>query len=123
MSTPPPPTGPSSTVRQPGLAVTVGLYALARLGLLVVVAALLAAAGVPFVIAVLVGLIVALPLSMVLFRGLRGRMDEALNDARQRRSAERDALRARLRGGGPAPDASGAGSDEPAERQPDARED
>ena len=42
------------------------------------VAGLLVLAGVPLLIALLVGLIVALPLSMVLFRGLRGRLDEAL---------------------------------------------
>ena len=70
--------GPAATERRPGLAATVGLYTLARLGLVAVVTALLLVAGVPLVIAVLVGLIVALPLSMVLFRGLRGRLDAAL---------------------------------------------
>lgn len=96
----------------PGLGVTVALYALVRLGLLAVVAAALALAGVPFLLAVLVGLIVALPLSMVLFRGLRGRLDAALAQVQQRRSAEREALRARL-----------SGSDELAPREADGRED
>jgi hypothetical protein len=87
-----------STARQPGLATTVALYTAARLGLLAAIAALLVLAGVPVLVAVLVGLIVALPLSMVLFRGLRGRLDAALSATRDRRSTERDALRARLRG-------------------------
>jgi membrane protein implicated in regulation of membrane protease activity len=99
--------------QRPGLAVTVALYALARLALIAVVAGLLLAAGVPFLIALLVGLIVALPLSMVLFRGLRGRLDSALAEVRQRRSAERSALRARLRG------EAAPASDEPSQREPD----
>jgi hypothetical protein len=103
---------PAST--QPGLGASVALYSLARLGLLAVIALVLVLAGVPALIAVLVALIVALPLSMVLFRGLRARLDEALAVTRQRRSVEREALRARLRGDespaqaepGPAPAAS-----------------
>jgi hypothetical protein len=85
----------------PGLAAAIWLYALARLGLVAVVAGLLLLAGVPFLIALLVGLVVALPLSMVLFRGLRGQLDGALARARERRSTERDALRRRLRGDEP----------------------
>lgn len=91
-------TSPAPT--PPGLPVTVGLYALARLGLVAVIAAVLALAGVPVVIAVLVALIVALPLSMVLFRGLRGRLDAAIEEASRRRGVEREALRSRLRGDG-----------------------
>ena len=94
MSTSPPDAGPS-------LAAVIGLYTLARLGLVAAVAGVLALAGVPLLIAVLVGLIVALPLSMVLFRGLRGRLDQALAQVRERRTAERAALRSRLRGDGP----------------------
>jgi hypothetical protein len=122
-----PSTGPAATGRRPGLAATVGLYTLARLGLIAVVTALLLVAGVPFVIAVLVALVLALPLSMVLFRGLRGRLDAALADARERRSQEREALRARLRGDADEQDVPGqapAGtSDEPAERKPDPGQD
>jgi hypothetical protein len=91
MSTPPPDAGSS-------LAAVIGLYTLARIGLVAAVAGALVLAGVPLLIAVLVGLIVALPLSMVLFRGLRGRMDRSLAQVRDRRSAERAALRSRLRG-------------------------
>jgi membrane protein implicated in regulation of membrane protease activity len=121
-----PPASPSAGLRQPGLAVTLGLYTLARLGLVAVVAALLLLAGVPLIIAVLVALIVALPLSMVLFRGLRGRLDEALAAARERRARERAALRARLRGDdgdGSDKDYADAASDEPAQDQPDRGED
>lgn len=84
-----------------GLPATIGLYALARLGLVAVIAAVLTLAGVPLVIAVLVALIVALPLSMVLFTGLRSRLDAALAEASRRRAVEREALRSRLRGEGP----------------------
>ena len=73
------------SAREPGLAATVALYALARLGLLALIAALLLLAGTPFVIALLVALIVALPLSMFVFRGLRTRLDVALAAARARR--------------------------------------
>ncbi len=49
-------------------------------------------------IALLVALIVALPLSMLVFRGLRARLDTALAVARERRGAQRAALREGLRG-------------------------
>ena len=136
------------SAREPGLAATVALYALARLGLLALIAALLLMAGTPFVIALLVALIVALPLSMFVFRGLRTRLDVALAAARARRGEERAALRARLRGEEPEPpagtaqaveapedgaepaaapetgaEAPDAGSGDRPERQPDARRD
>jgi hypothetical protein len=113
---------PSADSRQPGMAATLALYVLARLGLVAVLAALLLLAGVPMIIAVLVALIVALPLSMVLFRGLRARLDGALVAAQERRSRERAALRARLRGDADEP-APRAPSDEPAQHQPDRGED
>jgi hypothetical protein len=110
----------STRPREFGLVATVALYTLARLVLVAIVAVLLALAGVPVVLAVLIGLIVALPLSMVLFRGLRNRLDTAIAVVRERRGAEREALRARLRGDGEAdPAATGrAASDDPAEREP-----
>jgi hypothetical protein len=95
-----------------------------------------------------VALIVALPLSMFVFRGLRTRLDVALAAARARRAEERAALRARLRGDEPEPSAGtaeameatedgadpadapeagieppDAGSGDRPERQPDARRD
>ncbi|WP_300008375.1 DUF4229 domain-containing protein [Pseudonocardia sp.] len=88
-STPPP---------GPGLLPTVVLYTLARLGLVAVITLVLTLFGVPAIIAVLVALIVALPLSMVLFRGMRSRLDAAIAETTRRRAVEREALRARLRG-------------------------
>lgn len=117
-------TSPTPTERQPGLAATVALYTAARLALVAFVTALLLLAGVPFVIALLVALIVALPLSMVLFRGLRARLDSALATTRERRARERDALRARLRGDAPAEPSAPAeqplvASDEPPDGEAD----
>ncbi|MHA6792567.1 DUF4229 domain-containing protein [Pseudonocardia bannensis] len=96
----PTPSGPSGAVvgEQPGLAATLALYTLARLGLLAVIAGFLVLAGVPLLLALLLGLIVALPLSLLLFRGMRARLDGAIAAAGRRRAAERAALRARLRG-------------------------
>lgn len=105
----------------PSVAATIGLYALARVALVAVVAAALAVVGVPLVIAVLVGLVVALPLSMVLFRGLRGRLDAALAEAGRRRSEERAALRRGLRGEEAASDEAVA--DHGTQRQPDRGQD
>lgn len=118
MSTPgptPPDTDPTGD--GPGLATTIALYAVARIAVVAVVAALLVAAGVPLLLSVLLGIIVALPLSMFLFRGLRARLDRAVEASRARRAQ----VRARLRGDdGPAqvPDPS----EPPAEGEPDGRQ-
>jgi hypothetical protein len=113
------PAGPDHGTRPsdgPGIATVLALYALARLGLVAVIAGLLVLAGAPLVVAVLVALVAALGLSMLFFRGLRGRLDDALATARSRRGAERAALRARLRGEDPEP-----GGDASADRpQPEA---
>ncbi len=95
----------------PGLVGTLLAYTVARLGVVVAVAGLLVLAGVPLLLAALIGLIAALPLSMLLLRGLRGRLDAALAAVRQRRAAEREVLRARLRGD----DLAGAAEDGGAE--------
>jgi hypothetical protein len=71
-----------------------------------------------------VGLIVALPLSMVLFRGLRARLDAELAETRERRAAERAALRARLRGDdGEGGDDAADESDHQPEREADGGQD
>ena len=118
----------------PGLVGTLLAYTVARLGVVVAVAGLLVLAGVPLLLAALIGLIAALPLSMLLLRGLRGRLDAALAAVRQRRAAEREVLRARLRGddlAGAGPEDGGAGryggaedggSEDGAERKADAGE-
>jgi hypothetical protein len=99
----------------PGLVGPLLAYLGARLAIVAVVAGLLVVAGVPLLLALLIGLIVALPLSMVLLRGLRGRLDVSVAAVRERRAAEREVLRARLRGDDL--------SDDAAERQADANED
>jgi uncharacterized membrane-anchored protein len=115
-----PMTEPTDTKQAPGLAATIALYAVARIGLVAVVAALLTLVDVPLLIAVLVAIIVALPLSMVLFRGLRARLDAAVAVAGARRSTERAALRARLRGEDDGQAKVNPGSaDEPAQSQAD----
>jgi hypothetical protein len=118
---------PADSRAEPGVAATLALYTLARLALLAVIAGLLLLAGTPLVIALLVALIVALPLSMLVFRGLRARLDTALAVSRARRAQEREALRAGLRGDETPADAPGRGTrhlDTPSgdgpERQPDA---
>ena len=93
-------------------------YTLARLCLVGAVTGLLVLAGVPLVLAVLIGVVAALPLSMLLLRGLRKRMDAGLTVVRERRSAQREVLRARLRGD----ELADARSDEGAEREADASE-
>jgi len=120
---------PADPRTEPGLATTAALYVLARLALLGLITGLLLLAGAPVVIALLVALIVALPLSMLVFRGLRGRLDTALAAARARRGQEREVLRAGLRGDDTAPaELAPPGDAEPGarstgdgpERQPDA---
>lgn len=88
-----PPTGSA-------LARDLTLYTAARLGLVAVVATGLVLAGVPLLVSVLLGLVVALPLSLVLLRPLRTRVTAGLQVAGARRRAERDRLRAQLRGDG-----------------------
>ena len=112
----------STSGGRPGLATAIWLYVLARIGLVAVVAGVLVLAGVLLLISVLVGLVVALPLSMVLFRGLRGRLDGALAQVQERRSAERAALRGQLRGDGRPAEA--VGSDRlPADHEPQSESD
>jgi uncharacterized protein (DUF2062 family) len=72
----------------------IAVYTAARIGLLAVIVFLLTLAHVPLLIAVAVGLVLAWPLSMVLFRGLNTRIATAMNERR----AERRKMRAELRG-------------------------
>jgi hypothetical protein len=107
----------------PGLVGPLLAYTAARLAIVAVVAGLLLVAGVPLLLALLIGLIAALPLSMVLLRGLRGRLDASMAVVRERRAAEREVLRARLRGDDLSDDLPSHLSDDAAERQADANED
>jgi hypothetical protein len=98
---------------------TLVAYTLARLCLVAAVAGLLVLAGVPLILAILIGVVAALPLSMLLLRGLRKRMDEGVAAVQERRAAQREVLRARLRGDDGVQDQP---SDVGAEREADAGE-
>jgi len=98
---------------------TLVAYTLARLAIVVAVAGLLVLAGVPLLLALLIGVVAALPLSMLLLRGLRRRVDAGVAAVQERRTAQREVLRARLRGDEVHDDVR---SDDGAERQPDAGE-
>lgn len=82
----------------PGLGRDVALYTAARIGLIAVVAALLALARVPLLISVGVGVIAGLPLSVLLLRGLHNRVSSGLATRSANRRAQRARLRAELRG-------------------------
>lgn len=98
------PAGPvqSGPVTSPGssLARDLTLYTVARLVLVAVVTLALVLAGVPLLVSILLALVLVLPLSLVLFRSLRRRVAAGLHQAGERRRAERERLRAQLRGGG-----------------------
>lgn len=74
------------------------LYTLARVGLFVVICAILILAHVPLVVAPVIAIVVALPLSMLLFRDWSQRVSAGLAARAAQRRATRDDLRAKLRG-------------------------
>jgi cob(I)alamin adenosyltransferase len=76
----------------------VTLYVLARLGMVAAVMALLMSVNVPLLVAMAVGVVVALPLSLFILKGLRARVAAGLNARGEVRKAERERLRAQLRG-------------------------
>ncbi|MEE4025418.1 DUF4229 domain-containing protein [Gordonia sp. PKS22-38] len=87
-----------------GVALWLALYTLARLALVVVVAALIMGIGalagveVPLLVAAVFGVLIALPLGLVLFKKIRLRVNgqiAAVDSARQKRH---DDLQSRLRG-------------------------
>ncbi|MFC3892180.1 DUF4229 domain-containing protein [Lentzea rhizosphaerae] len=80
------------------LARDVTLYVLARLGLVAVVTGALMLFNVPLLPALAVGVVVALPASLFIFKGLRQRVAAGLNEHQAARRAERDKLRSELRG-------------------------
>lgn len=83
-----------------------GLYTLARLGLVVVIAAIILGVSqlvnvdVPLLVALIFAVIIALPLSLVLFGKLRTRVNEEISAVDAKRREDRDDLRAKLRGDG-----------------------
>jgi hypothetical protein len=92
---PAPPAGAGTPGR---VALAVGAYVGARLVLLAVLAGVLVLVGLPAVVALLVGVVIALPLSLVLFRGLRTRLAVEVDAATAERRERRQRLRAELRG-------------------------
>lgn len=81
-----------------GLVRDVVLYSAARLVMVGVLAVGLVLFGVPLLVAVLLALVVALPLSFVLLAPLRVRVATGLAASGARRRAERARLRDQLRG-------------------------
>lgn len=82
----------------PHLGRDLALYTLARFGFIAVVAIVLLFFRVPVLVAVAVGVVVALPLSMVLLRGWHTRVSAGLAARGMVRRAARERLRAELRG-------------------------
>ncbi|MBC7300244.1 MAG: DUF4229 domain-containing protein [Nocardia sp.] len=80
------------------------LYTLARLGLVIVIAALIVGVAkligveVPVIVAALFALLVAMPLSLTLFKKLRVKVNEDIAVVDARRRQDKAQLRARLRG-------------------------
>ena len=92
-------------------AVSVLLYVAARLGLVVVLTAVIYGTGrllgvheFPIAVAMLFALIIAMPLGIWLFGPLRRRATAGLEVATERRRRDREQLRARLRGETPPDD-------------------
>ncbi|MGW4326813.1 DUF4229 domain-containing protein [Nocardia sp. NPDC004573] len=99
------------------MARNLALYTVARLGLVVALAALiklaawLVAVDIPVVVAALFALIIAMPLSLTLFKRLRAKVNEDIALVDERRRRDKAELRARLRGDEPpTPPEAGASS-------------
>ena len=98
-SSPHNPDGPAAAPEPPAdLNWQLTLYTLARLGLFAVLALILILAHVPLVVAPVIAIVVALPLSMLLFRNWSQRISYGLAARKAIHQATRDQLRARLRG-------------------------
>ncbi|WP_067653723.1 DUF4229 domain-containing protein [Nocardia harenae] len=86
------------------LALNLGLYTLARLALVVLITALIVGVArlvgvqIPVVVAALFAIIVAMPLSLTLFKSLRSKVNEDIATVDQKRRQDKARLRARLRG-------------------------
>jgi hypothetical protein len=112
-SSPHNPDGPPALPEPPAdLNRQLALYTLARVGLFVVLALILIFAHVPVVVAPVIAIVVALPLSMLLFRDWGQRVSAGLALRSAQRRATRDQLRARLRGEFSAEDGSAADTEQ-----------
>lgn len=74
------------------------LYLLARFGLVALVTALLVLAQVPLPVALIIAIVGGFPLGLLLFRRLATRVTAGLAVRGERRKAEKEKLRAELRG-------------------------
>jgi Flp pilus assembly protein TadB len=81
-----------------GLALAVTAYVGARVVLVAIITGVLVLAGLPLLLALLVALVVSLPLSLIVFRPLRTRLNREIEAATATRRAQRDRFRAELRG-------------------------
>ena len=94
----------TGTVTTGTLVRNVALYSLARLGLVVVLAAVILFGGkaagveVPLIVAALFAVLIALPLSLVLFAKLRKRVNRDIAAVDAQRRADKADLHAKLRG-------------------------
>jgi hypothetical protein len=86
----------------PPLAGPLALYIGARIALMAAIAGVLLLFHIPLFVALAVGIVLAFPLSLLLLRDLNHRATAALAARAAIRQAERDRLRARLRGDDPA---------------------
>ncbi|GAB2642007.1 DUF4229 domain-containing protein [Gordonia jinhuaensis] len=95
------------------LAVNLLVYTVIRLGLVVVVAALIMGIGalagvtVPLLVAAVFGVLIALPLGMLAFRRQRNAVNESIAEVDTARRNRRADLEARMRGAGRSPNGSG----------------
>ncbi len=83
--------------RPPNLAKWLAIYTFLRLGMLVVLAAVLSLL-MPLILALLFAVVLALPLAWLAFGGVRRRVNEALAHSNAARRAERERLRSALNG-------------------------
>lgn len=92
-------------------AIDLTVYLAARFALVAVIATLLVLAGVPLLVALIIALVVGLPLGLLVLRGISARVTAGLAVRGEKRKAERERLRAELRGDrGNDDTAPGAGS-------------
>lgn len=103
-NTPEEPTAPRPASPGRRLARNLALYTLARLVLVAILTAVIVAGArvisvqIPLVVAVLFAIVIAMPLSLTLFKGLRGQVNSDIAAVDERRRRDKAQLRARLRG-------------------------
>jgi hypothetical protein len=88
----------------PHLGRDLALYSLARVGLIAAVTGLLVLVRVPFLVSLAVAVIAGFPLGLLLFRGLNRQVTAGLAERGAAKYAERQRLRAELRGETPPED-------------------